>query len=110
MQHSYFSLPENEHSFRTNILCLCANNDSKLSKLNIKNTMKLKYAHFGCFNVAGLNYHPIYKQVIKELTIGTELKLLRELNNHYDSKAVAVFYKGYKIGYIPNLPDLATGP
>ncbi|MFE4029480.1 DEAD/DEAH box helicase [Priestia sp. YIM B13551] len=39
--------------------------------------------------------------VLGELVSGAELKLKRELDNFYDEYAIEVYFKEYKIGYIP---------
>jgi hypothetical protein len=51
-------------------------------------------------NIAGFSYYegPL---VFKELEIGTELILKPEADNKYDPKAVAIYYKDRKLGYIP---------
>ena len=63
--------------------------------------MQAKYRLYGKLPIAGLGFYQI-KRVKDELQIGTELHLLREPNNSYDAKAVAVYYKGYMLGHVPN--------
>jgi hypothetical protein len=37
----------------------------------------------------------------ENLKLGTKLQLVRDSNNRYDSKAVALYWNEYKLGYIP---------
>jgi hypothetical protein len=50
--------------------------------------------------LAGFQYYAGEK-LWQSLTAGDDLKLFRELGNPHDKRAVALFWKGYKIGYIP---------
>lgn len=52
------------------------------------------------FCIAGFSHHNGPK-VFDELKVGTALELALEPDNPYDPKAVAIFYKGSKLGYIP---------
>lgn len=52
------------------------------------------------FHLAGFSYYDGL-DVIDELTLGQSVDLVKEINNPYDEKAVAIFYKGKKLGYIP---------
>lgn len=60
----------------------------------------LKRMCFERFAIAGFSY---YEGCIafKELRIGKKLKLKVEPNNNFDKNAVAIFYKDYKLGYVP---------
>lgn len=40
------------------------------------------------------------EKVAKQLKVGQELILQRETTNEYDSYAIAIYYKKYKLGYI----------
>lgn len=51
-------------------------------------------------NIAGFTYYDGIN-VIKELEIGTYLTLVAELENKFDPYAVAIYYKGEKLGFIP---------
>lgn len=72
--------------------------------------MKAKKLFFKECHLAGAMYHDL-DEVFELLKIGTELELVRELDNRYDKNAVAVVYrkKGtedvadeeFHIGYIP---------
>ena len=35
------------------------------------------------------------------MEIGKKLELVREAENKYDPKAVAIYYKDYKLGFVP---------
>lgn len=65
--------------------------------------MQVRHQFYSKFAIAGLGYYQI-ERVKDELQVGTELHLLREPRNPSDSKAVAVYYKGYMLGHIPNRP------
>lgn len=49
--------------------------------------------------LAGVSYSDYQK--VKQFKIGTELGLIWERNNPVDKQAIAVYYKGIRIGYIP---------
>jgi len=52
------------------------------------------------FHIAGLEYYDALF-VIKNIQAGDKLKLVVEKNNIYDENAVEIYYKGYKLGYVP---------
>lgn len=56
--------------------------------------------HFDDFHIAGFAYHDGL-EVIHKLKPGTKVRLMKEIGNPYDANAVAIFYKEYKIGYVP---------
>ncbi|MDO5615529.1 MAG: HIRAN domain-containing protein [Cruoricaptor ignavus] len=56
--------------------------------------------HLANFNIAGFTYYD-GALVFRKLKIGQELNLRLEENNRYDARAVAIYYKDYKIGFIP---------
>lgn len=56
--------------------------------------------HIDNFHLAGFAYYDGL-DVIDELTLGQKVDMVREVNNPHDEKAVAIFYKDKKIGYIP---------
>ena len=60
----------------------------------------MKRLHFTNFDLAGFTYWE-GAIIFDKLTIGTQLRLDREPDNKYDAKAVAVYYKGHKLGYVP---------
>lgn len=55
--------------------------------------------HFLHTNIAGFMYWDGC-EASSRLKVGTELKLVREDDNRYDSDAVAVYYSDYKLGFI----------
>ena len=56
--------------------------------------------HFNHFCIAGFTYYegPI---VFNKLDIGAELQLVAETENKYDPKAVALYFEGHKLGFVP---------
>lgn len=72
--------------------------------------MKAKKLFFKECHLAGAMYHDL-DEVFEFLRIGTELELVRDLDNRYDKNAVAVVYhkrcvsdmsdEEFLIGYIP---------
>ena len=61
--------------------------------------------HFINFDIAGFTYWN-GTLVFQELAIGTELQLKREKDNKFDPYAVAIYYKDYKLGFIPRDKNL----
>ena len=60
-----------------------------------------KKRHFLHTNIAGFMYWDGCES-FHFLKMGEELKLVREEDNRHDPNAVAVYYKDYKLGFIPN--------
>lgn len=60
----------------------------------------MKKEHLANFNIAGFTYYD-GALIFHKLKIGTELKLKLEEKNKYDAKAVAIYYRKHKIGFIP---------
>ncbi|HOE04981.1 MAG TPA: HIRAN domain-containing protein [Bacteroidales bacterium] len=56
--------------------------------------------HFIHCRIAGFTFYeaPV---VFSELSVGTELQLVAEPDNHYDAHAVAVFFNQHKLGFLP---------
>ena len=52
------------------------------------------------FEISGLRYYEALF-IINKLKIGKKLKLKIEPNNIYDENAIEIYYKKYKLGYIP---------
>lgn len=50
--------------------------------------------------IAGFSYYNGVK-IFTKLAIGTELQMRREVDNKYDSRAIALYFDGEKIGFIP---------
>ena len=61
--------------------------------------MKTK-EHLAHFNIAGFTY---YEGVscFNKLKIGRKVKLRLENENKFDARAVAIYYKKYKLGFVP---------
>lgn len=66
--------------------------------------MIAKKLFFNECHLAGAMYHDL-DEVFEDLKIGTEVKLVRDLDNRFDPNAVAVVYtkdgEDFLIGYIP---------
>lgn len=43
----------------------------------------------------------------RNLKVGDGLRLKREPHNHYDQKAIEVFWKDHKLGYVPRVDNSA---
>ena len=56
--------------------------------------------HLTNFQLAGFGYWEGC-EAFEQLKIGTELDLIRDENNQFDPYAVAIYYKDFKLGYIP---------
>ena len=56
--------------------------------------------HFCNTHIAGFSYWD-GAEVFSELQIGSELVLKREIDNRFDVYAVAIFFKEFKLGYLP---------
>ena len=56
--------------------------------------------HFLHTNVAGFMYWDGC-EAFSRLEIGTKLEMVREADNKHDCDAVALYYKDYKLGFIP---------
>lgn len=60
----------------------------------------MKRIHYKNFNVAGFSFYE-GPMAFKKLAIGTKLKLKAEPDNAYDPRAVAIYYKKKKLGFVP---------
>ncbi|MBS9776347.1 MAG: HIRAN domain-containing protein [Fusobacterium sp.] len=60
-----------------------------------------KSRYIDSFHIAGFQYYEGL-EVIDELKVGTKVILIEEENNPYDAKAVAIYYKDTKLGYVPS--------
>ncbi len=56
--------------------------------------------HLANFHIAGFGYWDGC-EAFEYLKIGTRLDFVREENNQFDPYAVAIYYKNYKLGFIP---------
>lgn len=52
------------------------------------------------FYIAGFTHHDGL-EVIDELVLGADVELFIEPDNPYDAEAVAIYYRGKKLGYVP---------
>lgn len=62
--------------------------------------MKTKREHLANFHISGLTY---YEAVLcfEKLKVGTTLRLELETENKFDARAVAIYYKDCKLGFVP---------
>ncbi len=60
----------------------------------------MKKEHLSHFNIAGFTYYD-GALVFQKLHIGTQLTLKLELDNKYDARAIAIYYKDKKLGFVP---------
>lgn len=56
--------------------------------------------HLANFNIAGFTYYS-GAECFSKLKMGAELTLQLEPENKYDPRAVAVYYKNHKLGFVP---------
>ncbi len=68
------------------------------SQLKLIDTLEPAKVYYS--EIKGSYYHPSGKTINRQRA-KTKLDLVPEPNNRYDSNAVAVYYKGSKVGYIP---------
>ncbi len=61
--------------------------------------MKTK-EHLAHFDIAGFTYYDGVK-CFSKLKIGKKLRLELDAENKYDARAVAIYYKDYKLGFVP---------
>jgi hypothetical protein len=57
--------------------------------------------NFLTFNVAGFKHHD-GALVLKDMQVGDRVSLVGEPDNPYDSEAVAIYFNGTKLGYVPS--------
>ena len=74
---------------------------SFVPKLEAKTINKQKLLQ--CF-VAGFRYYN-GPQLLDKMEIGDTIKLVREPNNKYDNKAIALYFQNNKIGFIPQMDN-----
>lgn len=53
------------------------------------------------FHIAGFSHHEGYK-VFDRLKVGVGVTLVPEPDNPHDCRAVAMYFEGVKIGYVPS--------
>ena len=56
--------------------------------------------HLDNFNIAGFTFWDGC-EAFGDLKVGTPLHLVREEDNKFDPYAVAIYYEGYKLGFVP---------
>lgn len=56
--------------------------------------------HLDHFHIAGFTYYDGV-EAFESLKIGTKLSLLLDPDNKFDPRAVAIYFKDCKLGYIP---------
>lgn len=59
-----------------------------------------KREHLSHFSISGFTYYDGVL-VFNQLDIGSELRLEAEPENKYDPRAVAIYYKDHKLGFVP---------
>lgn len=60
----------------------------------------VKRIHLDNFHIAGFSYWDGC-EAFEQLRIGTKLQLVREADNAFDPYAVAIWYKDFKLGFVP---------
>ncbi|WCO01782.1 HIRAN domain-containing protein [Psychroserpens ponticola] len=60
----------------------------------------MKKEHLANFHIAGFTYYE-GASIFRKLKMGRKLILKLEEENKYDPRAVAIYYKDFKIGFIP---------
>lgn len=61
---------------------------------------KIKREHLNHFHISGFTYYE-GALAFNELEIGTQLILEAEPDNKFDARAVAIYYKEHKLGFVP---------
>ncbi|MXV38242.1 DNA-binding protein [Flavobacteriaceae bacterium Ap0902] len=56
--------------------------------------------HLAHFNIAGFTYYEGI-ECFQDLRIGKKVDLKLDTENKYDPRAVAIYYKKFKLGYVP---------
>lgn len=60
----------------------------------------MKKEHLAHFDIAGFTYYD-GALAFKNLKIGTQVALKLDSDNKYDARAIAIYYKEHKLGFIP---------
>ena len=60
----------------------------------------MKTEHLAHFTIAGFTYYE-GALAFKKLKVGKKLDLKLEEDNKFDARAVAIYYKEYKLGFVP---------
>lgn len=59
------------------------------------------------YPIVGTNFRPGADEIVRGISTGDKLRLVREPTNAYDPNAIAVYYGEYHIGYIPKKQNAA---
>lgn len=94
---SYFFIILSRNLGQLCLIFVLRNNNQTLTVME-KRTERRK--HFLHTNIAGFMYWDGC-EAFSKLEIGTKLELVREADNKHDCDAVALYYKDYKLGFIP---------
>ena len=62
--------------------------------------MKSTKEHLANFCIAGATYYQL-SECFEKLNLGRKVNLVLEEDNKYDARAVAIYYKDYKLGFVP---------
>lgn len=65
-----------------------------------KKRVKKLREHLAHFHIAGFTYYEGAK-ALKELEVGDELEIEIDEENKYDPRAVSIYFKDFKLGFIP---------
>lgn len=60
----------------------------------------MRIEHLAHFTIAGFTYYE-GAMVFRNLKVGKALELRLEADNTFDARAVAIYYKESKLGYVP---------
>lgn len=63
--------------------------------------------HLQDCRIAG-SHHYDYHKVLAYLRVGDALRLRRQTDNPHDQRAIEVFWRGHKLGYLPRLDNAAA--
>jgi hypothetical protein len=77
-----------------------ANNISNLVGYFTKNWFQSPKTENAIIKVAGIHFYQI-KDIYHHLSTGVSLQFKVENDNQFDKNAVAVYYKNFKLGYLP---------
>jgi hypothetical protein len=60
----------------------------------------MRTEHLAHFNIAGFTYYD-GALAFSKLKIGAKLELRLEEDNRFDARAIAIYHKEYKLGFVP---------
>jgi len=63
--------------------------------------------HLQDCRIAGSHHYDCHK-VLAQLRLGDSLRLRRQSGNPHDARAIEVFWRDYKLGYLPRLDNAAA--